>query len=249
MSVSSVRLTVENLSLGSDRSAFDERIYGGEIIGLAGLDGNGQEAFIETLAGLRPPDSGAVRVSADDDALHPVQNLRRAVAHGVAYLPRDRRASGIFATMSILDNFAMATVGRDCVKGLISFRRRRQRYEQYRERLSIVAPHPAQPITTLSGGNQQKVLLARVLAHNPRVLLLNDPTRGVDINTRRILYEVFHELAAEGITLVILSTEIEEALHLCGRVLVFRDHELASRLSGHEMTSERIIATMFGRKT
>lgn len=249
MSDAAVRLTVENLSLGSRRAAFDESIHAGEIVGLAGLDGNGQETFLETLAGLRSPGSGTVRVSSDDGASHPVQNLRRAVAHGVAYLPRDRRASGIFATMSILDNFAIATVWRDCMAGLISFRRRRARYEQYRERLSIVAPHPTQPITTLSGGNQQKVLLARALAHNPRVLLLNDPTRGVDIATRRILYEVFRQLAAEGMTLVILSTEIEEALHLCGRVLVFRDHELASRLSGKEMTSERIIATMFGRTT
>jgi ribose transport system ATP-binding protein len=179
--------------------------------------------------------------------MHAIGSFRRAVSHGVAYLPRDRRASGIFPALSILDNFAMATVARDCIAGLISFRRRRQRYETYRKRLSIVAPHPGQPITTLSGGNQQKVLLARALALEPGVLLLNDPTRGVDIATRRILYEAFRELSAEGMALVILSTEIEESLHLCDRVLVFRDFELASRLSGDEMSADRIIATMFGR--
>jgi ABC-type sugar transport system ATPase subunit len=102
-------------------------------------------------------------------------------------------------------------------------------------------------ITTLSGGNQQKVLLARALAHKPDVLLLNDPTRGVDIATRRVLYSVFRELAAEGMALVILSTEIEEALVLCDRILVFREQELAASLEGAERSSERIISTMFGR--
>lgn len=237
----------EDVRLRPGSGAFDERILAGEIVGLAGLDGNGQEAFLETLAGLRPPAGGLVRYGADDGGAHVIHGLRHAVAHGVAYLPRDRRASGIFPTMSILDNFAMATVARDCLAGLISFRRRRRRYEYYRERLSIVAPRPNHLITTLSGGNQQKVLLARALAHRPQVLLLNDPTRGVDIATRRVLYEVFRELAGEGMALVILSTEIEESLHLCDRVLVFRDHELASRLSDEEMNAERIIATMFGR--
>jgi ribose transport system ATP-binding protein len=102
-------------------------------------------------------------------------------------------------------------------------------------------------ITTLSGGNQQKVLLARALAHKPDVLLLNDPTRGVDIATRRVLYAVFRELAQEGMALVVLSTEIEEALVLCDRILVFREQELAAPLAGDARTSERIIATMFGR--
>ncbi|MBN9059580.1 MAG: sugar ABC transporter ATP-binding protein, partial [Rhizobiales bacterium] len=149
--------------------------------------------------------------------------------------------------MSILDNFAIATVGRDRRLGLISAVERRKRYDYYRDRLSIVAPEPGHLITTLSGGNQQKVLLARALAHKPDVLLLNDPTRGVDIATRRVLYAVFRELAAEGMALVILSTEIEEALVLCDRILVFREQELAASLEGAGRSSERIISTMFGR--
>lgn len=238
---------MEDLHLRTDRQACSLSIRAGEIVGLAGLDGNGQEAFLEMLSGLLPPARGKVRRHSRDGHSDDLGSFRRAVAQGVAYLPRDRRASGIFPTMSILDNFSMATMARDCTAGLISFRQRRQRYEYYRERLSIVAPHPNQPITTLSGGNQQKVLLARALAHRPAILLLNDPTRGVDIATRKILYATFRELAQEGMALVVLSTEIEESLHLCDRVLVFRDFELANRLSGAEMNAERIIATMFGR--
>jgi ribose transport system ATP-binding protein len=237
-------LSISGLSLKPGAAPFDLSIGRGEIVGLAGLDGHGQDAFIETLAGLRAPVAGSVTTPLSGRA---ITSFRRAVSSGIAYLPRDRRATGIFPSMSILDNFAIATVGRDRKLGLISRAERRKRYDYYRDRLSIVAPDPSHMITTLSGGNQQKVLLARALAHKPDVLLLNDPTRGVDIATRRVLYAVFRELAQEGMALVVLSTEIEEALVLCDRILVFREQELAAPLAGDARTSERIIATMFGR--
>ena len=142
---------------------------------------------------------------------------------------------------------AFATIGRDVRGGLISHRARMARYRKFHERLSIVAPNGNAPITSLSGGNQQKVLLARWLAHDPRFLLLNDPTRGVDIATRQTLYGVFRELAKEGVALVVLSSEIEEIVTLCHRVLVFRENELSATLSGEDLVSDRVIAAMFGR--
>jgi ribose transport system ATP-binding protein len=164
-------------------------------------------------------------------------------------LARDRRANGIFPSLSILDNFAMVTLDSDTRFGLISGRRRRCRFQTYRERLSIVAPAGEHAVTTLSGGNQQKVLLARWLAREPRVLLLNDPTRGVDQRTREALYQTFRDLARnEGMALVVLSSEIEEILRLCDRVLVFREQRLAARFSGAAMSSETVIAAMFGRR-
>ena len=171
----------------------------------------------------------------------------RRSATGVAYLPRDRRATGIFPALSILDNFSIATLGRDVRGVLISNRSRRERYQRFHKQLGIVAPDARAPITALSGGNQQKVLLARWLAHDPRFLLLNDPTRGVDIATRHTLYGVFRALAGEGVALVVLSSEIEEIVALCHRVLVFRENELFATLSGDDLTSERVIAAMFGR--
>lgn len=246
MTASPVRLAAKGIVLATGAAPFDEEVRQGEIVGLAGLDGHGQEAFIEVLAGLRAPVAGAVSVPRSGGDRR-VTSFRRGVAAGIAYLPRDRRATGIFPTLSIVDNFAIASIGRDTRFGLISTRARQRRYDYYRDKLSIVAPAPSLPITTLSGGNQQKVLLARALAHQPQVLLLNDPTRGVDIATRRILYSVFRDLAAEGMALVVLSTEIEESLLLCDRILVFREQELAAPLTGTQRTSERIIATMFGR--
>jgi ribose transport system ATP-binding protein len=221
-------------------------VRAGEIVGLSGLDGHGQERFLETLAGLQRPGSGEVVVGDGGPGVR-IEGFRQAVREGVAYLPRDRRATGIFPALSILDNFSIATLRRDVRAGLISNRSRRERYQRFHKALAIVAPDPQAPITALSGGNQQKVLLARWLAHDPRFLLLNDPTRGVDIATRHTLYGVFRALAGEGVALVVLSSEIEEIVALCHRVLVFRENELFATLSGDGLTSERVIAAMFGR--
>lgn len=239
-------LQARDVSLKPGRAAIAETIRAGEIVGLAGLDGHGQETFLKAMAGLETPASGKIMLGVEGNG-RPVTSLAKAASTGIAYLPRDRRSTGIFPTQSILDNFAISTVGRDMRFGLISKAERRKRYETYREKLSIVAPHPNAPITALSGGNQQKVLLARALALEPKFLLLNDPTRGVDVATRHVLYDVFRGLAADGMALVILSSEIEEILVLCHRVLVFREHEVAARFSGEGMTTDAVIAGMFGR--
>jgi len=242
----SSELRVADVALRPGRRSFSEKIGAGEIVGLSGLDGHGQERFLEILTGLLPSAGGEVLVGPAGGASR-VTTFRHAVRSGIAYLPRDRRATGIFPSLSILDNFAIATVWRDVRGGFISNRSRKARYAEFHKRLGIVAPTSSAPITALSGGNQQKVLLARWLAHNPRFLLLNDPTRGVDIATRQTLYAVFRELAAAGMALVVLSTEIEEIVALCDRVLVFREDELSATLAGDDLTGERVIAAMFGR--
>jgi ribose transport system ATP-binding protein len=239
-------LRAAGLALAPGKAPFSETVRAGEIVGLSGLDGHGQERFLETLAGLQRPGSGEVVVGDRGPGVR-IEGFRQAVREGVAYLPRDRRATGIFPALSILDNFSIATLGRDVRGGLISNRSRRERYRRFHQQLAIVAPDAGAPITALSGGNQQKVLLARWLAHDPRFLLLNDPTRGVDIATRHTLYGVFRGLAGEGVALVVLSSEIEEIVALCHRVLVFRENELFATLSGDGLTSERVIAAMFGR--
>ena len=241
-----LRLHALGIALKRDHAVFDALVEPGRILGLAGLDGHGQEAFLTMLAGMLQPASGIIAAEQADGRRTPILRFRQAVAKGIAYLPRDRRRTGIFPTLSIIDNFALPTAGRDTVLGMIGAGRRRARYERFKDRLSIVAPRPDRPITALSGGNQQKVLLARLLALDPNVLLLNDPTRGVDVATRRILYGVFKDLAAEGMALVVLSSEIEELLVLCDQVLVFRDHALAARLDADALRSERVIAAMFG---
>ena len=240
-------LAAEALSLAPSAAPIDDSVKAGEIVGLAGLEGQGQEAYLETLCGLRQPAAGRVSVEAGGERVT-ISSFRQAVRRGVAYLARDRRANGIFPSLSILDNFGVVSMGRDLRFGFIDHRRQRARYETYRRRLTIVAPSPDHVITTLSGGNQQKVLLARWLSLGPRVLLLNDPTRGVDQRTRETLYQVFRELAhEEAMALVVLSTEIEELLRLCDRVLVFREQRVIARLAGDEISHDGVIAAMFGQ--
>lgn len=236
-------LAVRDLVIAPGASAITQTIAPGEIVGLAGLDGHGQELFLKMLAGLTSPLGGSIELGSS----RKITGFRKAVASGIAYLPRDRRANGIFPTQSVLDNFAVSTLSRDTRLGLIRPAARKARYDLYREKLSIAAPRPDAPITTLSGGNQQKVLLARALALEPAILLLNDPTRGVDVATRHVLYDVFRGLAADGMGLVILSSEIEEILLLCHRVLVFRENEVAAEISGEAMTTDSVISAMFGR--
>jgi len=237
-------LRVRELVIAPGVDPISLTIAPGEIVGLAGLDGHGQERFLRALAGLERSVVGEIAVDGKPGS---ITSFRKAVAKGIAYLPRDRRSTGIFPTQSVLDNFAISTVSNDRRFGLLSFAARRRRYDVYRQKLGIVAPRPDAAITTLSGGNQQKVLLARTLALEPSFLLLNDPTRGVDVATRHVLYDVFRSLAAEGMALVILSSEIEEILLLCHRVLVFREQRVSAEFAGAEMTTDTVIAAMFGR--
>ena len=197
----------------------------GEIVGLAGLDGHGQERFLEDARRAGSRRSAAVVLDAAG-ASRTITSFRKAVASGIAYLPRDRRATGIFPDAVGARQFRhLDAVGRDTRLGLISPAAAQARYEIYREKLSIVAPRPDAPITTLSGGNQQKVLLARALALEPGVLLAqrSDPRRRRG-DAARALRRLPRAWRADGMALVILSSEIEEILLLCHRVLVFREN-------------------------
>ena len=234
------------ISLGDGRDAFDFELAPGEIVGLAGLEGHGQAAFLEALAGTTRPTSGTIRVR-DDRGSHDIRDAWTAYDHGVVYLPQDRKAEGIFPSLSILDNFRLLTLARSSRYGLQSARRSNAAFEQHRKKLDIVLSRPSAPITSLSGGNQQKVLLARLLEAEPRVMLLNDPTRGVDYPTRLALYRAFEELATDsGVAIVVLSTEIDEIVTHCHRALVFREGAPRVELDRTVLTRDAVLAGMFG---
>lgn len=243
-----IMLEARGVRLDEAATAIDLAVERGEIVGLAGLEGHGQEEFLETLCGLHRPIAGAVTIRTEGGGAAGVTSLESAVRLGLAYLPRDRRGTGIFPGQSVFDNFAIAALPRHATLGVVRRRGLHERLKVFRERLSMVYDRPEAPIGTLSGGNQQKVLLARWLACEPRVMLLNDPTRGVDLGTRMKLYETFRDLARkDGMPLVVLSTEIEEILQLCDRVLVFRERAVSRELGSGELSMDRVIAAMFGQ--
>jgi ABC-type sugar transport system ATPase subunit len=197
-------------------------VRAGELVGLAGLEGHGQDRFIKGLAAAAS-DSGA-------------------------YVPRERRAESLFESKSIIENFGLPTYERDSTGGLIQTGRTLRRFTEYVERLGIRLRRPQDLITTLSGGNQQKVVTARWLATDPKVLLLNDPTRGVDLGAKRDLYKLLLELAANGLAVVMLSTEVDEHVELMDRVLVFREGDVFCEIDRERLTRHALVSAFFGQR-
>jgi ABC-type sugar transport system ATPase subunit len=242
-----VVLSVRGLRLRPDGEPIDLEVRAGELIGLAGLEGHGGNTFLEALRGGVVTEGDVVRHVDGREAV--IGSPADAADQDIAYVPRERRLDSVFSWMSIRENFALPTLGRDARAGLVRTRSSRRRLAAYVERLGIVLGSPENAITTLSGGNQQKVIIARWLAYGPRVLLLNDPTRGIDIGAKNDLYALFGALAAEGLAVVMLSTELDEHVELMDRVLVFREHELFREFDRSEVTRERLVAAFFGEQS
>jgi ABC-type sugar transport system ATPase subunit len=224
----------------------DFELRSGEIVGLAGLEGHGQDQFIKRLAGVAGGPGSVVRLLSEGAA---ELTERNGDALGVAYLPRERRGESLFESMSIRENFALPTLAKDSGAGLLNTRSTARRFEAFARLLSLRFGAAHDAISTLSGGNQQKVLLARWLATDPKVLLLNDPTRGVDIGTKREIYAILHRLSAEGMSIVVLSSEVDELVDLADRVLVFRDQAVFAQIPHTQLSTESIIAAYFGQKS
>jgi ABC-type sugar transport system ATPase subunit len=237
-------LQARGIRLRPGARAIDLSLSAGELVGLAGLEGHGQDAFLRAL-GSGGPDGAVVRHH-DGEAIA-ITSAAQAAKLGVVYVPRDRRSESLFPTLSIRDNFAAATLAADGRGGLLQRARTDRRLARYREQLAIRLASAGLPITTLSGGNQQKVVMARWLAVDPAVMLLNDPTRGVDLNAKRDLYRLLTELAARGVAVVMLSTEVDELIELMDRVLVFREGSVFTELDRQELSRERLVAGFFGR--
>ncbi|WP_249018870.1 sugar ABC transporter ATP-binding protein [Conexibacter sp. S30A1] len=242
-----VVLRAAGVRLRESSGLIDVEIRAGELVGVAGLEGHGQDDFLRVLAGQKP-------YAGEVGALHhgsvkPLRGVRDARLAGIAYVPKDRRGESIFPTRSILENFGISTLESDRRLGLVRRARTGERLDRYADVMKMRTGPRENPITSLSGGTQQKVVIARWLATAPRILLLNDPTRGVDIRTKRDIYRVLTDAAAGGVAVVMMSTEVIELVDLMDRVLVFRESGIFRELSREELTSSRLVASYFGRES
>jgi len=237
-------LSVRGVQLRPGGRPIDLQVRAGEVIGLAGLEGHGQNEFLEALWGENTSGGEVVRHSPGGETV--VRSPVHAANCDIAYVPRERGLDSLLPWMTIRENFALPTLAADTRAGWLSPRSSRRRFATYVDRMQIVLGSPEDAITTLSGGNQQRVIIARWLAFGPKVLLLNDPTRGIDINAKRDLYALFTALANEGLAVVMLSTELDEHVELMDRVLVFREHELSRELDRGELSREALVAAFFG---
>ncbi len=212
------------------------KVKPGEIIGLAGVEGNGQRAFLRALAGMSPA-QGSVRVADTPLKLGRPPAIRSA---GVIHLPGDRHREGVMLELSVRENIMLLALPEAAVGGVVQRAREREMTATQIERLGVKTPSAETPVASLSGGNQQKVLFARALLGGPRVLLADEPTRGVDAGSRIDLYQVMREAAAAGLAVIVLSSDAVELQGLCDRVVVFSRGRAVRELTGDEITEENI---------
>jgi galactofuranose transport system ATP-binding protein len=221
---------------------FDLDLHAGEVVGLAGLLGSGRTETANILFGAEKADSGSVSVNGNLVKEHsPLGSIKR----GVALCPEDRKAAGIVDDLTVRENIILAIQAN---KGWFKYLSLQEQYEiadTYIQLLSIATPSPDQPVKNLSGGNQQKVILARWLATNPQVLILDEPTRGIDVGTKAEIQKLVLSLAEEGKACVFISSELEEVLRTSHRIVVLREREKVAEFAG-EVDEKTIIHAIAG---
>jgi ribose transport system ATP-binding protein len=236
-------LQVEDMSDGGLIKNCSFNIRAGEVVGLAGLVGSGRTELARLIYGADPKTSGRVLVDGKECKIGSPQD---AVDSGIVYLTEDRKALGLFLDMTIRENIGIGVLDEDSHPGgLLNLRAARARAAKAIAALGIRTLNPGVTAGSLSGGNQQKVLLARLLETKPRVLLLDEPTRGIDVGAKSQIYQIIDELARDGAAILVISSELPELVGISDRALVMRDGRIAGEVQGgpdNPITQERIMA-------
>ena len=252
-------LSSKNLKVWEDGEEINFELPKGEILGVTGLDGQGQDNFVKALSGIDQPLSGEVVVKQSDEEreltkkeFKKVESLLEAKKSGIGYVSGDRKKEGIFPNMSIYENMVIPLYKGKQAKtsggflGFIKWIELNGIFDWEVERLSIKTGPKNNLITSLSGGNQQKVMIARAFTTTPKILILNDPARGIDVGAKRDLYKHLRIFVNEGGTVIFLSSELEEFIGLCHRVLVFRDGSIFETFEKEDIDPNIILEGMFG---
>ncbi|KRV48060.1 sugar ABC transporter ATP-binding protein [Wenjunlia vitaminophila] len=231
-------LRVEGLAREGEFAPVDLDVHPGEIVGLAGLVGSGRTEILETIYGARRPTAG--RVLVDGRPLRP-GSVQAAVRAGLGLAPEERKTQGLLMLESVTRNVSLSCLNRFSRAGWLDSRREREAARARTRELSLHPDDPDRPVRTLSGGNQQKAVLARWLLRGCRVLLLDEPTRGVDVGARAELYAVIRRLADEGLAVLLVSSEVPEVLGLADRVLVLREGRTVHQGPATELDEHRVL--------
>lgn len=216
----------------------DLKIADGEVLGLAGLLGSGRTEVAQLIFGIQKSDSGLFKLNGKERSIN---NPRQAVAAGIAFCPEDRKSDAIIGDLTIRENIILAL---QASKGIFRYYSRKKQQEladSYIKLLNIVTPSAAQKIRNLSGGNQQKVILARWLASNPKLLILDEPTRGIDVGAKAEIQKTILSLAAKGMSILFISAELSEIVRCCTRVAIMRDRSKINELSGAAISEHAIM--------
>jgi ribose transport system ATP-binding protein len=234
-------LAVEGVQVGKRVRDARLQVRAGEIVGLTGLLGSGRTETARAVFGADPADSGTIRLRGE--TLHP-RDPMDAISRGVGYCSEDRKADGIVPDMSVRENLTLAILPRLVSAGVVDESKQKQIVETFMKRLGVKASGPEQRIRELSGGNQQKVLLARWLCADPKLLILDEPTRGIDVGAKAEIQALIRELAEQGLGVLMISSELEEIVEGADRVFVLSDGRTVADLTHEQATAPAIMAAM-----
>ncbi len=236
-------LRVQGLSGPGGFSDVSLSLRAGEVVGLAGLVGSGRSEFARALFGIDPRTSGTVEING---VPAPPGPPAAAIARGIGLVPEDRKRQGLVLSMSVLANATLSVLGRLARFGFLGRRSEEEAAVGYLQRLRLRAPNVDTPAAALSGGNQQKIVLTKWLAAKCPILIVDEPTRGVDVGAKAEIHALIDELAAQGTAVILISSEMPEILNLSTRILVFRDGRVVGELARQDATQEALMRLMAG---
>ena len=245
-----VVMRAENLVVWPDSKPVNFEVKKGEIVGVTGLDGNGQDDFVKILAGVQEANGGTTEILNTNDKFTKYNSLDNARKNGISFVSGDRKKEGILPNLSIYENLVVPlykSTSRAGFLGFVNWMELNGVFEWEVDRLNIKTGPRDNLITSLSGGNQQKVMIARSFAQHPKVLILNDPARGIDVSTKRDLYIHLRNYVEEGNTVIFLSSELEEFIGLCPKVLVFRNGTVFDIFENDKVNADTLLEGMFGQ--
>jgi ABC-type sugar transport system ATPase subunit len=234
---------VDNLTSGQALHAVSFTVHAGEIVGVAGLPDAGKDELIECCFGLRPH-GGEIRVRGSTVSL---PSPAAAIKHGLAFIPADRRGVGALMPMNVQENVVVSSLDAVSAGGFMRRRAMAATAREFVSKLDIRIASLLQQMATLSGGNQQKVILARGMATRPSVLLLHEPTRGIDVGAKAEIYRILQDLAVDGMAVLIASSELPELISQCDRILVLYQGRLTGQFTREQATEESILACATGQ--
>jgi rhamnose transport system ATP-binding protein len=223
--------------------AIDLSVRAGEIVGLAGLVGGGRTELARTIFGLTPADCGEILLRGKPVR---IANAAQAIACGIAYVPEDRRRHGVILDLAISANVTLAALNQFSQRGLLNFKKERHVAAEYTLKLGVKTPTICAPVATLSGGNQQKVALSRWLVTKPSVLILDEPTQGIDVGAKAEVHALMTDLASQGVAILMISSELPEILAMSDRVAVMCGGTIAATFDRAEASQEKILAVALG---
>jgi ABC-type sugar transport system ATPase subunit len=236
-------LDVENLALYPKVRDISLQAYKGEIVGIGGLEGQGQPEFIRALLGVERPDDGEIRYMGETVHFHSPAD---AVNHDIGFISGERTREAMFPDRTVGENIFAGNAAKGKLFKFLPTKVIRDFAQAAVDRYNIVVGSLQHPASSLSGGNQQKLVVARWIAMNPNLLLLDDPTKGVDIHSRREIHRILRECADDGMTVIFSSSENDELLEVADRVYLFYEGRVSGMLSGASKTPERLVAAMMG---